>query len=387
MQRALIALLLAALVGGMTGGLRAEPSSISPRAVSSQPSRLRTDPLAKEQEDELLGFLKENGGTEKLRQLLDAKVSSPDGFNIQARFWYTWMTGIKSFPPKYWPAYVQQIDAMTRAAGLIAKLRVSVDESEKARLIDDLRTEVTRRFDAEMLIREHRLFQLKEQLTLAEDELARSRKNRDQAVSDSIRSWLLTTQPAPTPSVDSAGTKPVPRGVPRTTTSRPASAPVLKPLTKAQEDELLDFFKKMGSDKAALLANLRDTNPQTYQTMARAWYWWMAGIKRNPEKYWKAYVAQQEAHTRATLLVDRLKTPGDEVSRAAIMEELRKEVALLVDAQLLISENSLSQLRDRLAQLEADLDRTQKNREKLIADSVEQWVRSALPQPTTKPAG
>jgi hypothetical protein len=373
MPRFLIALIALMLLGSVAAGLGAQgpadhPATTSPAPASAPVVYPYPAVLTKAQEDEVMNFFKEMG-SEKHAQWLALRENSPAAFQSEIRTWYYWMMGIRRYPERYQRACVQQLDAYARAARLVARLRAAAGEARGKQIIDDLQKEVVILFDAQMVIREHRLGQLKEQLAQLEAEQDRNKANRENLIKDALRMWLLSTQPA-------TAAAPASRAGPLTT-ARPATAPALPAVTRDQEEQTLEFFKAMGSEKHDQLVALRETNPATYQSMIRSWYYWVAAIKRAPEKYWKAYVIQQESFTRASRLVERLRQAADETQRAALIDDLRKEVSQLVDAQVLIREHGLEQLRDRLAQLQADLVRNQQNRSQIIQESLRTWVLSA----------
>jgi hypothetical protein len=183
----------------------------------------------------------------------------------------------------------------------------------------------------------------------------------------------------------------------------PATQPAVKApeavngtLTKAQEDELMAFLKKMESEQFVKLQQIKEVNPATYQSTAKSWYFWMLSIKRYPESVQKAYVVQQESYTRIYRTINDLRTVTDDTQRKALIEQLRGAVAQLFDAQMTAQGQRLAQLEQQLQQLRGEYETNKANRDKKIDDLLEKFMSAsqpsvqitapALPTTTTNPA-
>lgn len=183
----------------------------------------------------------------------------------------------------------------------------------------------------------------------------------------------------------------------------PATQPAVKApeavngtLTKAQEDELMAFLKKMESEQYVKLQQIKEVNPATYQSTAKSWYFWMLSIKRYPESVQKAYVVQQESYTRIYRTINDLRTVTDDTQRKALIEQLRGAVAQLFDAQMTAQGQRLAQLEQQLQQLRGEYETNKANRDKKIDDLLEKFMSAsqpsvqitapALPTTTTNPA-
>jgi len=169
------------------------------------------------------------------------------------------------------------------------------------------------------------------------------------------------------------------------------------PLTKAQEEELLTFLKKTGSEQYERLIQLRNVNPTTYQSNARSWYYWMQGLKRYPEALQKVYVVQQETYTRIYRLVADLRVATDDTQRKALQDQLKTQVTQLFDAQNASREYRVAQLEAELQLLKSGIAETKKNREQKIDENLRKWEALTTqpvsptggplpPPPTTQPA-
>lgn len=168
-----------------------------------------------------------------------------------------------------------------------------------------------------------------------------------------------------------------------------ATAPAEGNLTKAQEQELLDFLKANESSQYQRLVSLSETSPATYHSIARSWYTWMESIKKYPPQLQKAYVLQQEAYTKVYRLMNDIRQATPQ-QRPQMTAELRTLVSGLLDAQMQVREFRLAQLEDQLKLLRDELRRTKDQREKLVDESVASYLqmagRMAAPQPSSQPA-
>ncbi|RPI64695.1 MAG: hypothetical protein EHM48_00300 [Planctomycetaceae bacterium] len=155
-------------------------------------------------------------------------------------------------------------------------------------------------------------------------------------------------------------------------------------LTAQQEQDTLDFLQRTGSDQYKKLVDLRQVNPQTYQSTIRAWYVWMDSIRRFPPTIQQAFIRQQEANTRLYRLVASLRIAAGDDRKKELTVDIRKTVGDMFDAQAQVREHRINELEDQLRQLRAANEKAKTSRDQIIEENVKAVIKSAT-QPADAP--
>jgi len=155
-------------------------------------------------------------------------------------------------------------------------------------------------------------------------------------------------------------------------------------LTEEQEEELLAAIKKWMPERHARLAALKESNPGRYAAyLAGVWRWYQ-GFKQMPEDVQKATIARQNAQVRIGVLLERARETESEGERDRLRQQIAKQVAVMFDAEQVEREYRLSRLEQRIQDLRKELKHRSEQREKIIAQRVQQLL-SGEHKPDEKP--
>jgi len=174
--------------------------------------------LAPEQEEELLEFLRDKS-PERHEHLLSLREADERAYRRTARALYLFMRRVKALPAHVQGPYIEMTDLTVEMWKRAQALRDLTDPQEKARHLAELRELAARRFDAEQVVREHRIAQLEEEIAHLRQQWKERSANRRQAIEESVSRFL---RPATKPSSPEASASQP--GRPARASTQPAAA-------------------------------------------------------------------------------------------------------------------------------------------------------------------
>lgn len=190
-----------------------------------------------------------------------------------------------------------------------------------------------------------------------------------------------------------AAKAPAPRGEPRPG-DRPPGPPSrsrrYRPLTKEQEQEVLNYLKEKRPEDYERVLKDRERDPRRYRrTIAGLWQW-VSRFKQMPKDLRDAYEDRHRAFVDMWRLAKQRADAKDPAARNRIDKRLYEVCARLFDAEQIIREYRLKQMEEQIKRLREDLKERARNRKTVIGEMVERFARSAADRnrkrsPTTRP--
>ena len=157
----------------------------------------------------------------------------------------------------------------------------------------------------------------------------------------------------------------------------PGSRRFGKPLTKEQEQEVLDFLKKERPDFYKKAIEEREKDPKRYQRTIRSMWHFMSRVKNLPKDLRDAYHTSQRSFVEMWRLAKELKDTQDAARKKVLDEKLRSLAEEHFDASQIIREHRLTQLADEIKRLKADLQQRAKDRKAVVRETIERMMSSA----------
>lgn len=195
MPKKLIAILMIACLSAAATLLVAQGDGNGEKAAKGEPATKASAPLTAQQEKELLEFF-QTMGSDQYDRLVNMKTTSPPTFQSTAHSWYQWLQSIRHYPKDVQRACLDQQEAYTQLLRLVAQLATSRDEVQVSSLKGQLTDQVGRLYDAQTIVRGHRLTELKEQIQKLESEHEANKTHRQQNIARLTDQWVRSaTQP------------------------------------------------------------------------------------------------------------------------------------------------------------------------------------------------
>lgn len=159
-------------------------------------------------------------------------------------------------------------------------------------------------------------------------------------------------------------------------------------LTAKQVGELTDFARKYLPEEYQEIELLRQENPNRARVMLYRLWWLYRRVKRYPPEIRKAAVERHRLNIAIlTTRRDILKCT-DKNRRAKLVAELRKLLNKQFDFDQTVKEWRVKQLAKQITELKAQIERREKERDKIIAERLKRLLQ---PVPawhsTTRPTG
>ncbi len=147
--------------------------------------------LSEEQEEELLGALKE-----KMPDYYAHLISLRDEHSTMyrsaiRRSWWRYQSW-KDLPPEVQQAAITEQTEKMEIVRILKALRDTDDPQEKTRIKGLLSESVSRWFDAEQIRQQHRLLELKQRIRQLEEELKQNTENKEVIVERRVKRLLET---------------------------------------------------------------------------------------------------------------------------------------------------------------------------------------------------
>ena len=170
------------------------------------PARRPRPRLTAEQEAEVLEFLKQRR-PEQYQQLIKMRGEDDAGYHRSLRAVEGFLRRWRNLPEKIRESTLRERDARIRALQMVKQFQQAKDPADQARLRGELRQAVAELFEAEQVIREHRLAELEAQIAELRKELESRRARGAQGLDERVEQLLQSRPPAP--AAQPATTQPV----------------------------------------------------------------------------------------------------------------------------------------------------------------------------------
>ena len=180
----------------------------------------------------------------------------------------------------------------------------------------------------------------------------------------------------------SATTKPAGPALPKVATT--SSEPVVK-LTPQQEAELLAAMKRSSPDHYyPHLMAAKKGDPNAYQR-SLSWMWRKYVRWRNaPKEIQEQMLAEEKAIREIGELVQAIGRAKDAVTRDRLRVHLIDAVTRKFDAGSGLRNYRLEQFEQRLQKIRKDLDKRKADRDKIIKEEYELWIKRSQEAPPAK---
>ena len=146
------------------------------------------------QETETLEFLKQHR-PKHYQRLLELKEGSEGRYRWAARRMYRFMKRWREMPPAIRDATEEERDLQIRIMATVRRIRHAQNADEKATLEKQLKQIVSDHFEAEQVLRGHRLAHLADQIKELRRELAEQRREREEIIAERVARWMKATKP------------------------------------------------------------------------------------------------------------------------------------------------------------------------------------------------
>ncbi|MFP4054128.1 MAG: hypothetical protein ACLFV7_09720 [Phycisphaerae bacterium] len=145
--------------------------------------------LTEEQEKEFLAEIKEKRPF-GYRMLMNLKERNSRRYRmVLYQHWLEWQR-FQRMPEKVQEAMEDIQDGRKTLVELIALYRRTEDEEEKAKLKSRIRSAVVKIFDADLVVRDHKLSELEERIKQLKKDLAERKENRDDEIDSKVQNLL-----------------------------------------------------------------------------------------------------------------------------------------------------------------------------------------------------
>jgi len=159
-----------------------------------------------------------------------------------------------------------------------------------------------------------------------------------------------------------------------------------RPLTKEQEQEVLDYIKKKRPDLHSQVVEYRQKDPRRYQRTVRMMWGFVSQLKRLPPEVAEAHEALQQARVRMWRIVRDLREPQNAAEKKRLEAQLRDQAATAFDAEQTIRGHRLTELAEQIKDLKAELRARAADRDNRIHEMVE-WMKRGASRSSGPPSG
>ncbi|HUT01407.1 MAG TPA: hypothetical protein VM031_03050 [Phycisphaerae bacterium] len=206
------------------------------------------------------------------------------------------------------------------------------------------------------------------------------------AVSLSDAPSVARSAPAPTGTGDKATTRPA-RSRPSRRPGSRGSGRFGQPLTKEQEQEVLEYLKTKRPELHKQAMSERQRDPRRYRRTIRSMWHFISRMKALPPKLRDAHEVHQATYIRMWQLARELKETKDPSRQKELRKELRDLAERNFDASQIVREHRLSQLSEEIKRLKAELKKRAEDREAVVREMVDRMIRPRRrsPRPDEKP--
>jgi hypothetical protein len=164
----------------------------------------------------------------------------------------------------------------------------------------------------------------------------------------------------------------------------------LAPLTEEQEAELLAALEEKLPDQHERLVKLREERPRAYRWALRAAWRSYQRWKDLPPEVQEAAITEQAEQIKIMRILHAIRDEEDPEKKARYKEQLKESVQRQFDAAEKRQKHHLQVLKERILRLEEELKRRTEDRDKIIDQRVERYLKGSPPEkirahPGTRP--
>jgi predicted RNA-binding Zn ribbon-like protein len=154
--------------------------------------------------------------------------------------------------------------------------------------------------------------------------------------------------------------------------------PIFREVTDADIADIMAFVNENLPWYKPELERLRDSEPDHFRQVCRHLRFEVAQLrdlkKRDPEGFRKA-IEEKQLRFRAQDLAAKARAATDPTEREAMVQELRRVIERLFDAEMATRQAQIGQLNERLNDLRQELAQRAANREQIIQTRVEDALK------------
>jgi hypothetical protein len=170
----------------------------------------------------------------------------------------------------------------------------------------------------------------------------------------------------------------------------PRVRPRAAPLTEEQEAELLAALKEKLPYKYERLVKLREERPRAYRWALRGAWRSYQRWKDLPPEVQEAAITEQAERITSMRILHAIRDEEDPEKKARYKEQLKESVQRQFDAEETRQKHQLQVLKERILRLEEELKRRTEDRDKIIDEQVERYLKGPPPgriraHPGTRP--
>ena len=367
----LAALCLVVLAQAVTRVARGDPkpttSATDPRRKHPRPPRA----LAERQVRDLTAFVRKYYPelTENLDRLL--REDRPRAMRMLRRLNRMYLE-VRRYPDDIAQAVIDRRKASVAIYRAIRQLGTTTTQADRDRLMRRLKELLARQFDLEQTFKEYQVAQLEQRVAkLAEDVKAR-RNKRDEIIAARIARLLK---------LPGAATKPA-----TATATRPAGRPrrARRRLTDEQFEQVLTFARRHLPELQQKLLGLRKTNTPKTRRMLVSVHGLVVKMQAMPANVRKAAVAVHRTNIGLIEKAAEARKATDVAERDRLIRSMRQLLGEQFRHGLIVREYEVTQLRRELTSLRSDVRQHARRREAIIAERLENLIRSRS-APATRP--
>jgi len=160
-----------------------------------------------------------------------------------------------------------------------------------------------------------------------------------------------------------------------------------KPLSKEQEQEILDYLKTKRPDVYKQTIAYREKDPRRYQRTLRSMWFFVSRLKNLPEKVREAYEVRQITYIEMWQAARGMQTEKDPAEKKRLEARLRELAEKQFDADQIIRGHRLTELAEQVQRLKAELKARADDRENVIRESLERMMKGASSYSGRRPDG
>jgi len=150
-----------------------------------------------------------------------------------------------------------------------------------------------------------------------------------------------------------------------------------KPLTKEQEEEVLQYLKKKRPDLFQQATSEREKDPRRYQRTIRSMWYFISGLKSLPEPVRDAEEARHMLRIQMWRLAKELKDTQSPGRKKELTKQIHELADKHFDADQIIRQHRLSQLEGYIERLKRELKERAQDRQAVVRETVERMISSA----------
>jgi len=354
----------------------------------------RHRPLSGEQEKELLAYLKRERPDE-YKKLLATKKGNPLHYRMNLHRWWSWY----QTPKDVRKARADLYEIGKEIWQIRQALQDTKESSAREELVDKLTETVTRKFDADQVMLQHRLTHLETQIQGHQAELQRRARERKAIIAEEVKRYLAGPAQSPGPH-GPQGPQGPPRGGPPPSADAPHRVrapdrhgdsprrrsrwgrfqPPTAKLSAKQVEELLGKLKQNLPLVHKWLADQKEQGQDQRRRWALAYYWeFYQRIDPLLKPVREAHIRRHECRLVIWQIRKTLDKTPDTPRREELSKKLAQRVEQRFEADQIVQQARLNEFKRQLKIFRQEFARRKAGRDALIAEEVKRIQDEPLP--------